>query len=117
MGGALRPFAYFHLPMVRFSLKAKYVMGPSLPEKSHREMIISSDAGAQAQHTFVTEAVREIRVPVKKGVNEISLKIADLPSMAKLPNGDTRPLLLGVYGLEIGFERNTFVGKEKSSGM
>ena len=117
MGGGATSIRLFSPADGEVLLKAKYVMGPSLPEKSHREMIISSDAGAQAQHIFVTEAVREIRVPVKQGVNEISLKIADLPSMAKLPNGDTRPLLLGVYGLEIGFERNTFVGKEKKSGM
>ena len=80
-------------------------------------MIISSDAGAQTQPILVTEAMREIRVPVKQGFNEISLKISDLPSKARLPTGDTRPLLLGVYGLEIGFERNTFVGEEKKSGM
>ncbi|MBL7084038.1 MAG: hypothetical protein ISS41_10495 [Candidatus Aminicenantes bacterium] len=96
-------------------LKARYVMGPSLPEKSDREMIISSYVGAQAQHIFVTEATREIRVPVRQGLNEITFKIADLPSVVRLANGDTRPLLLGVYGLEIGFERNTLVNKEKVS--
>ncbi len=85
-------------------LRARYVMGPSLPDKSGRDVIISSSADKEEQHILVTEATRDIRIPVRKGFNEISFKIDDIPTLSKLPSGDTRPLLLGVYRAKISFE-------------
>ena len=79
-------------------------MGPSLPERFDRRMIIYSHA-KKVQEVIVTSQTQAIRIPVQKGVNEIKMEIMDKPAIIKLPNGDTRPLLLGIHGLKIGLEK------------
>jgi len=82
-------------------LKAKYSAGPSLPERPDRKIVIRLSTSDQAREIIVTESTQEIRIPIRRGLNEIALQEADQPSMSVLPNGDVRPLLLGVSGLRV----------------
>jgi len=96
-------------------LKARYVMGPSLPGKSEREVVISSEEDTQSQRIIVTESTQNIWIPVRYGFNEIGLEVTDIPTVSRLSNGDTRPLLLGVSGLEVSFGRPSIKNHQKGS--
>jgi len=85
----LRPAAHFH-------------MGPSLPDKPFRELVLKTSGGYVAQ-LLLRGGPESIDVPVLAGVTEILLIPTDLPSVKTQPNGDSRPLLLGVQGLRAGW--------------
>ena len=75
--------------------------GPSLPETYVRRLLISTDQGYEREEVFTGEGDGFISVPVAEGTTQIVLHPLDKPTVAQLPNGDTRPLLLGVKGLRI----------------
>lgn len=73
--------------------------GPSHPESSWRHLRIAIP-GWEAIVAVEAGEVR-IKTPVKRGENEIALEILEKPTAFSLPNGDIRPLMLGVLGLSI----------------
>ena len=85
----------------RVGLSGHFVPGPSLPETSVRRLMVRTDRGYEKEETFIREGVDLIFVPVAEGTNTIVLHTLDKPTVAQLPNGDTRPLLLGVKGLRV----------------
>jgi hypothetical protein len=42
-----------------------------------------------------------VEVPVQLGENEITLEVMEKPTVDVLPNGDRRPLMLGVLDLRL----------------
>lgn len=74
-------------------------LGPSLPESTKRHMRITTGNW----NTLVTVQAGPVtlEVPVQTGENEITLEIIEKPTVAVMPNGDTRPLMLGVLNLII----------------
>jgi hypothetical protein len=81
---------------------ATFMLGPSLPETRTRKLRVSSTAGCEFD--LVTAGGHEsFKVPVLAGKTRVSLLALDPPTRARLENGDQRPLVLGVQGLEALF--------------
>jgi len=80
-------------------LKARFTMGPSLPDKDVRTVELSLSSG-QSMLLQVTESTKEIIIPLVQGMNDIGLKAVDKASIPVLPSGDARPLLLGLREIE-----------------
>jgi hypothetical protein len=83
-------------------LSAQFLLGPSLPEKIDRRLQITTNHGYQTQ-TTLGNGVDIVTVPIIAGTTNISIKSLDTPSQSETNQGDTRPLLLGVKGLQIWF--------------
>lgn len=83
-------------------LRAQLMLGPSLPEKIDRRLQITTDHGYQIE-TTVGNGASSLTIPVTAGTTNISIKSLDTPSQSKTGQGDPRPLLLGVKGLQIWF--------------
>jgi len=81
---------------------AQFMLGPSLPEKTDRRLQITTDHGYQTQTTLGNGAYT-LTVPVIAGTTDIFIKSLDMPSPIKTNQGDPRPLLLGVKGLQMWF--------------
>jgi hypothetical protein len=86
-------------------LKGKFSPGPSLPETSERTVEI------QAEDHFVGRFVvgpstKGLPVPVSAGVTRIKLRVLEAATVAQLPNGDKRPLLLGIRSLSASLLRD-----------
>ena len=80
---------------------AEFLLGPSLPDKPDRRLILLTDKGYQANIILAKNGPQEINVPVVKGENRIILQSLDKSSVAVTGNGDRRPLLIGVRGLKV----------------
>lgn len=100
MGGEATKLRLFSPKKGHAVLTAKLNMGPSLPERFDRRMIIYSHA-KKVQEVIVTSQTQAIGIPVQEGLNEIKMEILDKPTIIKLPNGDTRPLLVQIIGLRL----------------
>jgi hypothetical protein len=83
------------------TLTAKFIRGPSLPEKGQRNVLINSSANSKTQNVIISESTREIKVPVRQGFNQVSLQVTDKATVKMLPNGETRPMLLRVENLKL----------------
>lgn len=82
-------------------IEGQFIRGPSLPERSDRRMLIFSAQGYQTSVSIVENGRPTLSVPVSLGKNQIFFRALDQPTLTRLPDGDTRPLLLDVYGLKI----------------
>jgi hypothetical protein len=85
-------------------LRGQFIIGPSLPEKSDRKLLISTDHQYKETIVIAREGLNSLRVPVVAGLNQIIIRSLDKPTIAIQPNGDTRPLLLGIKGLKVSVE-------------
>lgn len=103
MGGEATSFKLISLKKGDVVFRAKFRMGPSLPERHDRKLEIQSSAIDMPLYLTVSEFTREIRVPVHEAFNMVTVKILDRPTIPMLPNGDPRPLLLHVDSLELEF--------------
>jgi hypothetical protein len=84
------------------TLRAQFSLGPSLPDVPLRRVKIATNHG----HEEVVEihgGGQAVTLPVPAGKTTISLVGLDRPTLAQLPGGDRRALLVGVQGLSIGF--------------
>lgn len=86
-------------------LRGMLLLGPSVPEKATRTLMVTTDAGYQVELSLAGGA-GDIPVPVHTGSNQIVLRSLDHPTRTRQPNGDTRPLVLGVRGLNISFKEH-----------
>ena len=82
-------------------LKGIFFPGPSLPEKAGRDFLLSTDRGYQKKITIEKEGLQVYAIPIVTGINWVTMKPLDKPSIHILPNHDTRPLLIGVRGLSV----------------
>jgi hypothetical protein len=73
--------------------------GPSHPASPLRHLRVA------ANHWETVVQIRRgrvnIKIPVKRGENEITLEILEKPTVSSLANGDSRPLMLGVHNFSI----------------
>jgi hypothetical protein len=60
-----------------------------------------TEAKVWAERIQITEQTEEIRIPVVKGVNEITIRIMDRPTLNPAPGGDISSQLLQVGGVRI----------------
>jgi hypothetical protein len=80
--------------------KAIFIPGPWLPGLTACRVLVTTDAGCQNQ-IAMTAGPGEFLIPVHPGVNRVALRSLDPPTPTVLPNGDPRPLLLGVVGIRL----------------
>jgi len=85
-------------------ISGDFIRGPSLPEKVNRQILIFTDQGYRSIIAIAEDGPQRLSVPVVAGQNRIVLRPLDKPSMAVLPYGEPRPLLLGVRGLRISLQ-------------
>ena len=86
---------------VEFS--ANFIPGPSLPEKPSRDLRITSNNGPGSNIYSVANEKKGFAFQVNRGENLISIEAIDQPTLAQLPNGDTRILLIGLLDPRINF--------------
>jgi hypothetical protein len=79
-------------------LMATFRLGPSLPDREERTIFVLTDAGYQNRITLMN-GDGSISLPVAAGHTTVTLRPLDQPTIKTLPNGDARPLILGVQGL------------------
>ena len=84
---------------------AEFSLGPSLPDKPDRRMVLLTDKGYQANIIVAENGPQKIIVPVARGKNRIVLRSLDRPSVSVTGGGDRRPLLIGVRGLKVGLKQ------------
>lgn len=84
-----------------YTLILDIVQGPSLPEITTRQVRVTDTSGQMAIYTW-EDGRHNLIVPLVTGKNRISLQVLDKPTMDRLPNGDTRKLLLGIRSVQIG---------------
>jgi hypothetical protein len=84
-------------------VSARFIPGPSLPGTSTRTLHVHGDAGPD-QDVAVGDGPDGFSVPVRAGVNHILLQVIEQPTLACLPNGDRRSLLLGLRDLAVALE-------------
>ena len=75
--------------------------GPSIPGNPRRRFLLSSQNSYKRQLVFPKDGWCRITVPVSAGPNRITLRALDEPTVARLPNGDPRPFVIGVRGLAV----------------
>jgi hypothetical protein len=117
MGGDATLFRLFAPGEGDAIIRARFLMGPSLPERSDRNLLIESSANDEVQYATITETSQAIRVPVRRGLNVVALRVIDQPSVDALPNGDKRPLLLRVDGLQVDLELAGKVSAPRSTEL
>ncbi len=104
MGGKQTKFRVYSPREGVIVLKAEFTLGPSLPERNARTVELIPESPREPILVEITASTKQIRIPVVRGMNDIEMRVVDTPSVALLPNGDPRPLLLGVsrMGLALG---------------
>jgi hypothetical protein len=85
-------------------ITAELSRGPSLPDKSEVKILISTNERFEKSVTISRDGPYDFKIPVAAGKNVITLHSLEKPSVTRLPNGDTRPLLLRVKGLKVGLQ-------------
>jgi hypothetical protein len=74
--------------------------GPSFPQTSQRVLQTSTSGGYES--TFTTHGGHDsFTIPVGKGQTSIWLVALAQPTQLQQPNGDTRPLVLGIRDLRV----------------
>lgn len=79
--------------------RARFMLGPSLPERDSRTLVVNSSAGSSPQRIVIVGGVQQLRVPLTMGVNTITAAVAEKPTAYLLT--DKRPLMLRVDDLRL----------------
>jgi hypothetical protein len=82
-------------------LAAQYAPGPSIRTTADRHIEITPDTGEGPRAQTVNNTTMQIPISVKAGVNVVRIVCTDRPELSEQPNGDRRPLLLGVVGPQL----------------
>jgi hypothetical protein len=93
-------------------------LGPSLPERSERTVEVANQEMEFLKRFVVNQGKQALSVPVRKGVNRITLRVLDTPSVSQLVNGDKRPLMLAIRSLSVSLAHDrvgTAPGRRSSS--
>jgi hypothetical protein len=87
------------------SLEGEFYLGPSLPEKYSRKLLIAKCEGIPFSQVVAIdhEGALSFTFPVSPGENHVTLEVLDTPSVKMQPNGDPRALLLQVRELRSRF--------------
>jgi hypothetical protein len=82
---------------IRVLFEAK--LGPSFSGYSERHLRTTSQDWATI--SVVQPGPVELEIPVWKGENQVIFEVVERPNISVLPNGDQRPLMLGVLNLRV----------------
>lgn len=85
-------------------ISAELVRGPSIPEKTERTLVITTDHGYEKLVTVSGAGIYSFSIPVV-GKTTVIIRSPDKPSVSRMPNGDTRPMIVGMRGLEVHMSR------------
>jgi hypothetical protein len=85
-------------------LTATFECGPSGPDTPARQVLVATDGGFTRVLT-IPPGRGSIRVPVRWGRTTVILRPLDPPVHRHLPDGDQRPLLVGVWDLRLHLEK------------
>ncbi len=99
MGGSPTVFTLFSPHEGVAILRARFTLGPSLPGRASRSVILRSRQDTTPRRFIVGEGTSELQVAVSSGLNEVVGEIAERAEFF-LPH-DKRPLLLRLDELEI----------------
>ena len=88
-------------------IQGAFFLGPSLPDKPSRELLILTDNGYQSKITISANGFQALRVPVIAGENRITLRPLDKPSVLVTGPNDPRSLLIGVEELHVTWTAGT----------
>ncbi len=86
-------------------IHGEFILGPSLPDKPERQLLVLTDKGYQSYITISKNGPQTISVPIDAGKVRIILRPLDKPSVA-IVGKDPRPLLLGVSRLTVRLLEN-----------
>ncbi len=75
--------------------------GPGIPETAQRNLRVSTALGYTTTVLVANYPTVEIHVLIQPGINEVCLTPLDKPTVLDYPNGDQRPLLLGISEVRI----------------
>jgi hypothetical protein len=84
-----------------FILKADFAPGPSLSEGSTRTLEVTTNSEYHTSVVITEAGLKNISVPMMRGLNRLELRVIEHPTILKQPNGDTRPLLLSMRAFQI----------------
>jgi hypothetical protein len=70
-----------------------------LPETQQRTLSIQ--VNDYSTMVVIFPGKQNLRIPVKRGYNQIVFQGLDKPTQTRFPNGDTRTLLIGILDLNI----------------
>ena len=76
-----------------------FIAGPSIPGKPASTLEVQT--GTEKSTITVDPKTPGIPIRLTKGENVIRIRGLDHPTLSRLPNGDTRTLLLGIEGMFI----------------
>jgi hypothetical protein len=89
------------------SLTFDATAGPSLPETLHRRLTIVTSSGHRRHLEFDKKGTVAFPFVTAGGQEVLTLSTPDAPTVAVLPNGDVRPLLVRVMNLTVSFRPAT----------
>jgi hypothetical protein len=89
--------------------------GPSLPTTPIRNLGLRTADGFTKSVVLKDYPNVEIAVPINQGQNEICLSPLDKPTVLEQPNGDRRPLLVGVSNLQVEFLPDDAVAVQRTA--
>ncbi len=107
MGGEATEISLISSQSVPIKLVLDTIAGPSLPEVEERRLKISVN-GDSPQFLTVIPGRLEVPISLQPGKNTITIQVLDTPTFSILPNGDTRPLLLGIRSIKFYFSTALF---------
>jgi hypothetical protein len=76
-------------------------LGPSLPESMPRRLRVSLGAEPVQELLIVRNGKIALTLRLQPGINKLVLTSPDQPTVARLPGGDRRPLILKLQNLQI----------------
>lgn len=80
---------------------ADFTPGPSLPETRERSVAIVINQNYSTSITLSKNGAQSFVIPIVAGLNRLVMRPLDQATVRELSNGDARPLLLGMRGLQI----------------
>ena len=86
-----------HPGIVKLTLDT--TLGPSLPDISERHLRVRLPDGSVIRRKVLPGKI-SLEIPVESSkINKLSIRILDSPTVQILPNGDRRPLLMGIKNI------------------
>jgi len=86
-----------HSGIIKLTLET--ILGPSLPDISERHLRVRLPDGSVIYRTVLPGKI-SLEIPTESSrINMLSIKILDSPTVQILPNGDRRPLLMGIKNI------------------
>ena len=97
--------SFWAMPGREVALTFDAEAGPSLPQRTRRRLTIVTSSGQRSQLEFDRKGTIVFPFVTRGGNEALTVSTPDAPTVSVLPNGDIRPLLVGVRNLDLTFRR------------